>query len=71
MGLHRGAILGVLLVLIFTSLKVLLFDLVGVKFESQATYISRSLRVDLGYETYQGFRDFGSGVNTWLGFVLS
>lgn len=66
---YRIVFIGVLFVLISISLKILLFDLIGVNFESQGTYISHSLRVSLGYATYEGFADAGSGINTWLGSV--
>lgn len=58
---------GLLFVLIFTALKVVLFDLVGINFESQANQVSRFPSVDLGYATYKGFRDNNAGINTWLG----
>jgi len=62
-------IIGTFFVLVFISLKVLLFDLLGVTFVSQGTYIAHTLRVNLGYATYQGFADAQAGVDTWLGFV--
>ena len=63
-------LVGILFVLIFTSLKVVIFDLAGINFDSQSSRVSRALRVNLGYATYEGFADKTAGVNSWLGFVL-